>query len=97
MVEATAPILMVNGYYLMGLVSDVNIGGADWENNLEEFYVVIRDQAGAVVGCTTDKLSTSASVPPPQDEGQCSAVRGFVVTHWFLLNSSVSHHGRGEH
>ena len=90
MVEAKAPIFMVNGYYLMGLAR-----GADLKNNLEDYYVVIRDHTGAVVGCTTDQLTSSASAPPPRDEGQSSLVK--VCCDFFLLNFSVPHHGGREH
>ena len=87
MVEAKAPIFMVNGYYLMGLVRDYNIDGTDLKNTLEDYYVVIRDDTGAVVGCTTDKLTSSASAPPAQDEGQSSLLERFVVT--FPYSTSV--------
>ena len=72
--EAKAPIFMVNGYYMMGLVRNYNIDGSDLKKSLEDYYVVIREHTGAVVGCTTDKLTSSASAPPAQDEGQCRAV-----------------------
>ena len=71
MVEAKAPIFMVNGYYMMGLVRDYNIDGTDRRHDLKNHYVVVRDQTGAVVGCTTDKLTSSVSAPPAQDEGDC--------------------------
>ena len=70
MVEARAPIFIANGYYLMGLVKNFNIDGTDLKYNLQDFYVVIRDDTGSVVGCTTDKLTSSDRAPPPQDEGQ---------------------------
>ena len=69
--EAKAPIFMVNGYYMMGLVRDYNIDGTDRRHDLKNHYVVVRDQTGAVVGCTTGKLTSSASAPPAQDDGEC--------------------------
>ena len=61
---------MINGYYLMGLNRDFNIDGADLKKKLEDYYVVIKDEVGAVVGCTSYKLTTSNTVPPPQDDGR---------------------------
>ena len=90
MVEARAPIFIANGYYLMGLVKNFNIDGTDLKYNLQDFYVVIRDDTGAVVGCTTDKLTSSDRAPPPQDEGQfskgqCEVLLSFVHSPVFLI------------
>lgn len=52
-----APIFMLNGFYVKGTSLGFNIGGTNSRKDLMDYYVVVLDSAGTVVGCTANKLA----------------------------------------
>ena len=45
--------------------------GSDLKEKLEDYFVVVRNSEGEVVGCTTSRLTPSSPAPPPPgDDGE---------------------------
>ena len=51
-----APLFMLNGFYVKGLSTNFNIGGTDSRTDLMTRYVLVKDNTGAIIGCTSNLL-----------------------------------------
>ena len=51
-----APLFMLNGFYVKGLSTNFNIGGTDSRDDLMARYVLVKDNTGAIIGCTSNLL-----------------------------------------
>ena len=60
---------MKEEFEFSGEIPDFNIDGTGGEESLREYYVVVTDDRGEVIGCTTGRL-TSGQPPPPPTEGE---------------------------
>ena len=54
--KVQAPLFMLNGFYVKGLSTNFNIGGTDSRDDLMARYVLVKDNTGAIIGCTSNLL-----------------------------------------
>jgi len=55
--KITAPLFMVNGFYVKGLSTEYNVDKAGGKKDLNDYYMIVKSAAGDIIGCTTNKLA----------------------------------------
>ena len=51
-----APIFMINGFYVKGQSMSFNVGGTNSRKDLKDYYLLVKDGAGTICGCTANML-----------------------------------------